>query len=78
MSPIDLILDFVAFVGWASVGLYSIFRRRLMGACTIVLIHDAVWVEPPAGEEKEARRLMDKIMSTAGRPFLEMKVDFSD
>lgn len=36
----------------------------------------AFWVEALAKEE--ARRLMDKIMRTAGRPFLELKVDFLD
>lgn len=62
----------------AAIGLDRIFRRRSMGARIVMLIHDAVWVEAPADEEEEARRLMDKIIGTAGRPFLELKVDFSD
>jgi DNA polymerase I-like protein with 3'-5' exonuclease and polymerase domains len=49
-----------------------------MGARIVMLIHDAIWVEAPVNEEQEANRLMDKIMSTAGRPFLELTADFSD
>ncbi len=62
----------------AVIRLDRIFRRRGMGARIVMLIHDALWVECPAKEEKEARRFMGKIMSTAVRPFLEMRVDFSD
>ncbi len=62
----------------AVIRLDRIFRRRGMGARIVMLIHDAVWVEAPAGEEMEARRLMDKIMRTAGRPLLELMADFSD
>jgi DNA polymerase-1 len=62
----------------AAVRLDRISKRRNMGARIVMLIHDAIWVEAPADEKEEARRLMDKIMSTAGKPFLELKVDFSD
>ncbi len=41
-----------------------------MGARIVMVIQDAVLVEAPEDEEEAARRLMDKIMSTAGRPFL--------
>jgi DNA polymerase I len=62
----------------AAVRLNRLFRRRRMGARIVMLIHDAIWVEAPEERETEVNRLMDKIMSTAGRPFLELKVDFSD
>ncbi len=62
----------------AAIQLDQIFRRRGLASRIVMLIDDAIWVEAPAKEEKEARRLMNKIMATAGRPFLEMKVDFSD
>jgi DNA polymerase-1 len=61
----------------ATLRLDRIFRRRGMGSRIVMLIHDAVWVEAPVKEAEEARRLMDKIMSSAGRAFLELKVDFS-
>ncbi len=62
----------------AAIRLDRIFRRRGMGARIVMLIHDALWVECPAKEETEARRLMDKIIGTAGRPYLDFKVDLSD
>ncbi len=43
-----------------------------------VLVRDAIWVEARAEEETEAHRLMNSIMSKAGRPFLDLKVNFSD
>ena len=61
----------------AAVRLNRIFRRRGMGARIMMLVHDAIWVEVPLKEEKEARRLMERIMRTAGRPFLELTVGFS-
>jgi DNA polymerase I-like protein with 3'-5' exonuclease and polymerase domains len=62
----------------AAVRLDRIFRRRRMGAQIVMLIHDAIWVEAPVEEEREAHRLLDKVMRTAGRPFLELKADFSN
>ena len=62
----------------AAVRLDRVFRRRGMGARIVMLIHDAMWVEVPVKEERESHRLMDRIMSTAGRPFLELKTDFTD
>jgi DNA polymerase-1 len=62
----------------AAVRLDRVFRRRCMDARIVMLVHDAIWVEAPIREEKEVHRLMDKIMRTAGRPFLDLKVDFSD
>ena len=43
-----------------------------------MLIHDAIWIEAPTEEKEEARRLMERIMSTAGKPFVELKVDFEN
>ena len=43
-----------------------------------MLIHDAVWIEAPIEEKSNVRHLMERVMSTAGQPFLELKVDFSD
>ena len=43
-----------------------------------MLIHDAIWIEAPMEEKHEVRPLMERIMSTAGRPFLELKVDFEE
>ena len=62
----------------AAVRLDRVFRRRGMEARIVLLIHDAIWVEAPLEEEKEAHQLMEKMMRTAGRPFLDLTVDFSD
>jgi DNA polymerase I len=59
----------------AAVRLDRILWRRNIKARIVMMIHDAIWIEAPAGEETEACRLMNRIMSTAGRPLLEMKVD---
>jgi DNA polymerase I-like protein with 3'-5' exonuclease and polymerase domains len=64
-------------INTAMLQLDRIFRRRNMKARIVMMIHDAIRIEAPA-EEEEARRLMDEVMSKAGRPFLEMQADFSD
>jgi DNA polymerase I-like protein with 3'-5' exonuclease and polymerase domains len=62
----------------AVVRLDRIFRRRNMKSRIVMLIHDAIWVEAPANERQQAQKLMEKMMRTAGRPFIELKVDFSE
>jgi DNA polymerase I-like protein with 3'-5' exonuclease and polymerase domains len=47
-----------------------------MGARIVMLIHDAIWIEAPTEEKSNVHHLTERIMSTAGRPFLDLKVDF--
>jgi hypothetical protein len=42
-----------------------IFRRRKMEARIVMMIHDALWVEPPEREAEQVRHLMRKMMTTA-------------
>lgn len=43
-----------------------------------MLIHDAIWIEATNEEKQEIHHPMEPRMSTAGRPFLDLMVDFSD
>jgi hypothetical protein len=40
-------------------------------------IHSAIWGKAPTEEKHEVPHLMERIMSTAGGRFLDLKVDFS-
>ena len=60
----------------AAVRLDRIFRRRKMGARIVMLIQDPIRIEAPIGEKPDVHCLMQRIMSTAGQPFLKLKVDF--
>jgi DNA polymerase I-like protein with 3'-5' exonuclease and polymerase domains len=53
-----------------------VFRRRKMGARIVVMIHDALWVEAPHEEENEVRRLVERMMTTAGKLAVPLAVDF--
>ncbi len=60
----------------AMVRLDRIFRRRNLGARIVMMIHDALWVEAPYEEENEVRHLLRKMMTTAGKLRVPLKVDF--
>jgi len=61
----------------AMVRLDRIFRRRNMKARIVMMIHDALWVEAPNEEENEAKRLVRRMMTTAGKLHVPLKADFS-
>jgi DNA polymerase-1 len=61
----------------AMVRLDRIFRRRNMKARIVMMIHDALWVECPNEEESEVKSLVQRMMTTAGRLDVPLKVDFS-
>lgn len=60
----------------AMVRLDTIFRRRGMKAQLVMMIHDSIWVECPKDEEVEVKRLMERMMVTAGKLDVPLKVDF--
>jgi DNA polymerase I len=60
----------------AMLRLDRIFRRRNVKARIVMMIHDALWVEAPNEEENEVRRLVRRMMSTAGKLDVPLKVDF--
>jgi len=62
----------------AMVRLDTIFHRRKMGSRIVMMIHDALWVEAPQGEADQARYLMKKMMTTAGKLAVPLEVDFVD
>lgn len=62
----------------AMIRLDRIFRRRNMKARVVMMIHDALWVEAPHDEESEVRRLVRRMMTTAGRLDVPLAVDFQD
>jgi DNA polymerase-1 len=59
----------------AMVRLDRIFRRRNMKARIVMMIHDALWVEAPLQEEPEVRRLVKKMMTSAGELAAPLEVD---
>jgi len=59
----------------AMLRLDRIFRRRNMKARIVMMIHDAIWVEAPQEEESEVRRLVRRMMTTAGRLRVPLEVD---
>ena len=60
----------------AMLRLDRIFRRRNMNARIVMMIHDALWVESPEDEAKEARRLLEHEMKNAVQmPFVPLEVE---
>jgi DNA polymerase-1 len=59
----------------AMVRLDLIFRRRRMEARIVMVIHDALWVEAPHAELEQARHLLRKMMTTAGKLKVPLEVD---
>lgn len=59
----------------AMLRLDRIFHRRNMKAGIVMMIHDALWVEAPHEEEIEARDLVRRLMSAAGRLCVPLEVD---
>jgi DNA polymerase I-like protein with 3'-5' exonuclease and polymerase domains len=47
-----------------------------MQARLVMMIHDSIWVECPKKEESEVKRLMERMMVTAGNLDVPLKVDF--
>jgi DNA polymerase I len=53
------------------------FRRRQMKSLAVMILHDAIWVEAPEAEAKEAKRLLEEAMKGAVEfPFVPLEVDF--
>jgi DNA polymerase I len=50
-------------------------RERGMGARVVMMIHDSLWLEAPLQEEPEVRRLMTRMMTTAGKLSVPLEVD---
>ena len=46
-----------------------------MGARTVMVIHDALWVEAPHEEAEQVRHLLRKMMTTAGKLKVPLEVD---
>jgi len=46
-----------------------------MRAKIVMMIHDALWVEAPRKEAEQVRNLLRKIMTTAGKLNVPLKVD---
>jgi len=42
----------------------------------VMMIHDALWVEAPNEEENVVKRLVRRIMTTAGRLRVPLEVEF--
>jgi DNA polymerase I len=61
----------------AMLRLDRIFRRRSMDARIVMMVHDSLWIECPEGEAEQVRHLMKKMMTTAGKLKVPLKVDFS-
>ncbi len=52
-------------------------RRRKMKSWVVMILHDAIWLESPEDEAKEARGLLDYGMKNAlEMPFVPLEVDF--
>jgi len=47
-----------------------------MKARIVMMIHDALWVEAPHEEASEVRRLVKRMMTTAGRLDVPLEIDF--
>jgi DNA polymerase I len=60
----------------AMLRLDRIFRRRNMKARIVMMIHDCIWVEAAKEEESQVRHLMRKIMTTAGKLWVPLEIDF--
>jgi DNA polymerase I-like protein with 3'-5' exonuclease and polymerase domains len=54
-----------------------LLRRRGLKARIVMMILHALWVEAPNDEESEVRRLVRRMMTTAGKLDVPLKADFS-
>jgi DNA polymerase I-like protein with 3'-5' exonuclease and polymerase domains len=53
------------------------FQQKKMESRVVMLLHDAVWAEPPEEEAAEARRLLKHAMNHAVEmPFVPLEVKF--
>jgi DNA polymerase I len=59
----------------AMLRLDRIFRRRNRKARVVMMIHDAFWVEAPEEEANEARHLVRRMMTTAAKLRIPLKVE---
>jgi DNA polymerase-1 len=59
----------------AMLRLERIFRRRSMKAQIVMMIHDSIWVEAPHEESEQAKHLLRKMMTTAGKLKVRLEVD---
>jgi DNA polymerase I len=53
-------------------------RRRGLDARIVACIHDSMWVEAPAEEERGVREIMETVMTTVMRLSVPLLVDFED
>ena len=61
----------------ALMNLIGSFRRKKMKSRVAMILHDAIWVEAPAEEAQEAKRLLAQSMTNAIEyPFVPLDVDF--
>lgn len=60
----------------AMVGINREFVKRGMRSKLVMMIHDSIWVEAPEEEAKEARRIMEKVMTTSADLTVPLKVKF--
>ena len=61
----------------ALMNLIGSFRRKKMKSRVVMILHDAIWVEAPAEEAQEAKRLLEQSMNSAvDYPFVPLDVDF--
>ncbi len=60
----------------ALVRLSDEIKRRGLSARIVACVHDSIWVEAAMEEENEVRRLMWRMMTTAGKLDVPLEVDF--
>ena len=60
----------------AMVGINRDFAKRGMKSKIVMMIHDSIWVEAPEEEAKEARQIMEKVMTTAADLKVPLEVKF--
>lgn len=66
-----------AVLRMALMNLIGDFRRKNMKSRVVMILHDAIWVEAPTEEAKEAKRLLGQSMIGAvDYPFVPLEVDF--
>ncbi len=58
----------------AMVRLDQIFQSRNMKARVVIVIHDALWVEAPQEDESEVRSVVRRMLSTAGKLDIPLRV----
>jgi DNA polymerase I-like protein with 3'-5' exonuclease and polymerase domains len=46
-----------------------------MGARLVMMIHGSLWVEAPEEEAAHVRRLVRRMMETAGKPYLKVSLE---